>query len=449
MSRRERIYQELYALSIPFELPAPWDALPPDDGVRAVPEDFTELLRRLLATFEVYELQDAGVAVTTADGTFAPTAALCTAGEPLVFLRPDPNTMPTAVLTATGCLAAAQLPLLLSCEDGPTVQAILASDMLLVTSSLLDLIALRQLGLPATLATGLDRLEDHQIAEVCGQLGWTLPSASRAALERLRAEAAGPSEPARAARRDRELPLCLVMGSPAKFSLDKPSGMEAIIAHFRDLKNYLRIMDMSVSDWTPRQAVLDQLRFQLKSYPAGIDPARLVDEIQASWLDSLHDPLPEPKPRPVPSSFIAGARAYRIAVHNAARGLCTPAEFRQAQEDYSRVLDERLILPLLEETAGPLAQNKQAALMAASRALQMLSPGAEQMLRDPSLIADPETFPDKQLNAIVKLARTVLMLSKETGACQPRLKTPPRPRPAPRRSAGSPGWNSQSRITKR
>jgi hypothetical protein len=334
-------------------------------------------------------------------------------------------------------------------DDGPTREAIMAARLLLVASSLPDVIALRQLGLPATSATGLDQLGSADLAETCRQLGWTaLPSAPKAWREPVPDEQAGPSQQASTTDSKPALPLVLVMWSPGQFSLAKPALMDPIIAHLRDVHEHLDMWHMNVYEWSPPQAFLDRLQFQMKFHPGGIQPAELLDEIDGTFFDALYDPLPPPKPRPLPSCFSAAALTYRRTLQNVVRGECTPTQLRQAQEDYCAVLEQKLVGPLLEDTASPERQSRQAAMMELSRALHLLAPATEQMLLQLPLIASRETFPDKQLNVIVKLARAVHELSKETDSCSPRLRPAPRPRPAPRRSAGSSTWDSRSRITR-
>jgi hypothetical protein len=89
-----------------------------------------------------------------------PSDALKCPGSPLVFLRPEPNEEPVEVLTSSGALSGCRLPLIASLSERRTLDALDTHlGDLLLASSIEDMVVLRTLGLPASLACGLDTVD--------------------------------------------------------------------------------------------------------------------------------------------------------------------------------------------------------------------------------------------------------------------------------------------------
>lgn len=416
-----------------------WESWPCDDMVRTVPPDFSELYHEIAADRSEEELLDAGVAQRQADGSLAPAAGLLEAGKPLIFLSKPGTEMPDSVLTTAGCLRPGQLPLLASLDDAVTQQAIDFHKRLLVVPFVEDVIVCRALGLPATLAAGLDRVDPSLFQTLCDRCHWVpfpvLPDDPLDAVDDLDDF-------------DKQVDptVLLVNWSPATLSRAEPPGMDAVVAHLRAMMKSFRIDSMDVGLWDPDQAFVDGFAARLKFGRPEIDPKTLLAEVEGSFVDPLNDPLRSPPPRQLPSSFAMAAELHRRAQAAARSGLATTEVLQRTRADYDEVLNQ-MVSRLVQPSASPEAQNRQAAQMVISRTLHQIAPSLDHTLACLGPVLNSEHFPHREINAVVKLAATLSKLGKESDACPgKRVNTPPSPR-GRRKSVGSPTWTSRSRIT--
>jgi hypothetical protein len=184
-----RIYQMLFELCPAYGLPRPWAAIRADADVRACPEDPSAMLAHLASHFDAEDLISAGVAERAGmgapnEGALVPAPPL-TPGAPLIFLRYSPNQAPIEILTAAGGLSGWHLPVIASLDDHHTIAAIemrrtieiqtglgAGDPFLLAACTIEDVVVLRALGLPATLAIGMDTINRNRLRQLMDRYGW-------------------------------------------------------------------------------------------------------------------------------------------------------------------------------------------------------------------------------------------------------------------------------------
>src|SRR5437868_5721297 len=185
-----RIYQMLFVSCPAYRLARPWNAIEADANVRACPEDARAMVDQLANHFHPDDLIKARVCEraglgTPNEGGLVPTPPLSAPGAPLIFLREARNQMPFEVLTAAGGLSGWHLPLISAVEDHVTIKAMemretietrtglgAGDPYILVACTIVDVVLLRVLCMPATLASGMDCIDRNDLPRICQRYGW-------------------------------------------------------------------------------------------------------------------------------------------------------------------------------------------------------------------------------------------------------------------------------------
>jgi len=468
------IYQALYDLCQPFHLPHPWHRLAADADVRAGPLDLAEAVAHLAQSFTPDDLVRKRVACTTSEGILAPAPAL-SAGGPLVFLRLKPQEAPVEILTASGCLSGRRLPVLAAFADYRTVAAIRArDDTLLVATTLEDVAVLRALGFAATLATGLAEINLRQLERLSRHFGWkdhprvvnfrdlfpdrdqdaadneppvarrgkagpggetgdeaasTPPTAAGPRLSPSAAPSGPPPAPRDTPGRQSagtaarvpgepnpEYPpdLTLVGWSPSRLALERPTPLEAVVAHLRAIDRFHNVKELSVALWVPGTADVEKLRYMLQFDPGRVPAMEMFEDVAGHSLDALNDPAMHS------ANYDEARQKYRCALRaatqdGAARGP-SRKRVRRAARRFERELERQLLTPLLSPNASPRKRILQATLMEVSRLLHLQLPLAEAVFTDAllkELLGEGEPKYRGQLDPLSRLVRDVIALSRE------------------------------------
>ncbi|MBC8355317.1 MAG: hypothetical protein H8E66_25350 [Planctomycetes bacterium] len=168
-----RIYAAFLSLCRPAELPPPWDGLTPHSDCFLCPTDPDAAFAELQEQFDRRDLLRSHVAVRTRDNGVRLRRSLRDPAEYVVALRKKEGAAPFDVLTAEGCLSQTRWPAIASLEDLSIRAALADSDnRLLVCFDMLELVVCRSIGLPASLAVGLDDESLDLLDELALLCGW-------------------------------------------------------------------------------------------------------------------------------------------------------------------------------------------------------------------------------------------------------------------------------------
>lgn len=263
------IYARLLQHCPPYVQEGPFAGLASPQAFATV-ADGAAALAALRDEFPQEALVEARVAAPAPDGTLAINPALTAPGGALLaFVAADDA--PYEICTAQGCLSQTTLPVLAARRDLVTQTAAAAwEDVFCVAFSMHDVIALRTLGVPAALATGLAELGRKRLRQVAAQFGWQRVSgAPESWFEEVEQSAVGNSKGARRSAPAPESepadpwPMTLVNWSPAALQPETPEGLEAVWAHFRAIDDYLSFRLDDVYVWRPSSSEVKAIRFSL------------------------------------------------------------------------------------------------------------------------------------------------------------------------------------------
>ena len=166
------IYQRLAELAGDFSCPGAWAFLPPCTDMRLFPQDEAQVLSGLRERFSDEDLAAAGVLTRNEGGQTTLSASLVTDPRLLVFLRTGQASPPYDVLGACGSLAGESLPCLTASTDLRTARGLEnCKKRLFAAFEIHDVIVLRRLGFPATMANGLERLDGAGLRLLLGEVG--------------------------------------------------------------------------------------------------------------------------------------------------------------------------------------------------------------------------------------------------------------------------------------
>ena len=141
-----------------------WPFVRAEQDSRLMPSDGAEVLESLTTQFDVEDLLEAGIVVQTDDQTGL-NPKLTGEDRTLIVLR-NVQQQPFDIVTSTGTLLD-HAPVLASLDDTPTLNVLGAAQrQLFVAATIQDTAVLRSLGLPAAVATYMDRLPDRLLQKL-------------------------------------------------------------------------------------------------------------------------------------------------------------------------------------------------------------------------------------------------------------------------------------------
>ena len=146
------IYEALLARCPVLSLPPPWDFLTIDQDCRAPITDHDQTLAALRAEFGDSLLLDAGVVERVGDGDVYLKPTLCCPEGAIIALRESPDQKPFDILTDAGSLSGCELSVFASLRDATTREMLAEVGDIFATSRAREVVLLRSLRLPATLA---------------------------------------------------------------------------------------------------------------------------------------------------------------------------------------------------------------------------------------------------------------------------------------------------------
>lgn len=349
------IYQTLQDACRTCRFRRPWDFLECRDDCRRV-VNAEAVTSSLLEKFNVDQLVAAKVLVGAADGAQRLNPKLSADGGWLVFLR-DVNGECFDVVCARGCLSG-QVPIFSMLEDGAMRDAAAASaNTICLASSVLDLILLRSLGIPASLATGLSRLTFRGLAKLIrvmdgGPLSYgELDSFGMKILpeydchDELDPDGACLGEPLHIFP---TFDLILIAGSLHQRNREVPTNVPRICRFLTDAARYLRCDWLDFFVWRPSVDELAELDFRLQRRESRLICNFVLAERQCDLLADYVDPNGPATPSPASKLSAAWSKyceCLKVGSHNGddARRL------REAENSYRQAIDDFIIQPQLTE----------------------------------------------------------------------------------------------------
>lgn len=395
-------------------------------------------LDALQSEFSADALQKSGVAVLDEavldeEGALKLNPVLTGPEAVVMALRNTDDEPPYDLLTSGGCLSGTALPVLSVLEDGPTSKCSLGCDnVLCVAFAISDVVALRALGIPATLATGLSELGRGRLEEFAHRFHlWDAPAwdhfnEGQGNTDPLDSDAADSNAPeeenepetvtGRAA-----IPPQLIFADwfPATLSLERPEGLSAVRAHFARLESDLGLCLEDVYTWRPTAAELQTLSFCLE-YGNSKDVRSAV--LQS--LDKSTERLNVPAGSMCQVFGPPADHATTVSQLQELRQRRGDKQLRQkAWQNFDESLESDFIQPLIREAQNasePVQGNLLLALAATSRLHHM----------EAALIADnlarrvnetgtrcTEGIPEAEIKQLLALSNRIVSLAKELKRC--------------------------------
>ena len=165
-----QIYADFLLHCLPNLLPPGWRRFAKNVDVWAPPNDENSTLAALREKHSDKDLIRSGVASRDEKNNLALNPIFFGLVDNRILpLRAIPQCNPFDLLTEEGT-SSGQLPIYASAHDHHVGKGITKRGILCVTFSMLDLTSLRAVGMPATLAFGLEQINRHSLKEFCGTL---------------------------------------------------------------------------------------------------------------------------------------------------------------------------------------------------------------------------------------------------------------------------------------
>ncbi len=412
---RTAIYSTVLDTCDPVELPSPWAFLDDQLDVVGPIADSEDLLDQLLDQYESEALTSAGVAVETDEDIELHDSL---SSELFLPLRHQIDQECFEIVTSEGCLSGRSIPALSVSRDEQTCADSVSQDSrLFVTGSLWETGILRSLGLPAVTASGLTTADLQQIEQICRRFGLTAnPFSSTSQV----GESASPL--LRYAANLREVQgnnqpcsrLILVAWSVLQCTQELPPRIDEVMQHFAHVSINLHRELSHVQVWQPPVADLSQLVWALELESRELVRAALLRSI-ANSTSSLADLVAELAPDPADSmDYQEACQNLLKELRGAIPGEEQGAEMQAARVQLAKVVDRKLIQPLLDEaeqSADP--GNRVLKMQMAELSRLFFQRSSELMTQDGEL---PPRATERDIKTQLELAKTVASLRKQCGS---------------------------------
>jgi hypothetical protein len=354
------VYARLIELSPEYQPSGHWRRFARPLPFYCVTEQPDALLAMLLAEFSVETLDHAGVVDVAAGGPPRLVASLSQPGTILLPLYdaasappddslpagiPPDDVPPDDILVDGGCLSG-RLPASAAMQD-PRFRRALAADpaVLYLAFSMVDAAALWSLGLPATLASGLQRIRGRQLADFCRQFRIPRYAPDHSTPRRASAAPAGRRQNPAAGERLFEPPphLTLVGWSPQALDAAEPELFDGLHKHWDDCRRHLDIGLEEVYVWRTTPDELTGFEFAAE-HGTGRDLRRLI---AASSERSAASFGWSPPAESLPPADI-GAAVERLITSSRSRD---PAAMGRVEAEYTQMLARDVLQPLIDLAA--------------------------------------------------------------------------------------------------
>jgi hypothetical protein len=258
VSRNGKIYQAFARHCSSYELEGAWSRFEAPEFIRKLPPDPAAVLEAMLQEFSAADLCQAGLATVDENAKLSVNPVLQDSSAPILVLRSQPEALPLDLLTDTGCFSGQTLPIFAVLDDMHfRCENAQSSDTLCVAFSTREAAALLSLGIPTTLATGLERISRQHLVSLSERLALQRSSCANEAV----ASASAPPQ-ARGAEHAQRASQMLFLGWDLLTLRDgEPNGLAQVRTHFTGLQQYLGIDMEDVGVWHPGAEAVEGVRF--------------------------------------------------------------------------------------------------------------------------------------------------------------------------------------------
>jgi hypothetical protein len=288
-------------------------------------------------------------------------------------LRTSPQGKPFDLLTGAGTISG-RLPACAALHDHKVEAAIKKMGILCLTFSMEDLMALRSVGIPTSLARGLEKITRETFGELCGSLGFGSADASTHLNDEctqgpptadLLAEVVGSCNPPPLRPR-----LFLVGWEVSRMSRHHPGEVDEVVRSLANVSDCLEIDLDDVFLWQPPQKDLRRIRYCLSIG----ERKDVQDSIFGSLRRSAKLVTQAEGDADAPSGLLETRRRLQEAL---LRSGTSPADRRRRLQLYRHAIDASLVAPLVEQATAELDPKKRSHLAGLAQINQVLYPAVE------------------------------------------------------------------------
>lgn len=386
----------------PYQFPAPWGFLAPNDDVRSLPAEPESLLTSLRQAYSDDALIGAGVAEADG-GSIRLRAKLNAPGEPVFILRDRQAGVIVDMLTETGSVFEEELPIF-SALVGE--QLLLLPDNedheVLAVFSINDLVVLRSCGIPATLAVGIERLSRIEVDRFCLVFGLSREKSLRVRdleciLEEEEEASSVPLDPIQRMFRGRttgetgtvhlhpdegvdqdvngEEPLgkrlVFVTWSPSALDRTSPAAFDDVASSLKELKQYLGVDLYEICVWPATSEDIDRLRFFASRQDAESIRETLLDRLYSGVRSLEQLGREEERQLMVPVDLPTAIQMLRESELAEDSDGDARQRRRESLQHVERLLHEQVIAPLMNESMASPDPRERALGLATAQAMQM------------------------------------------------------------------------------
>lgn len=428
---KEQIYSRFLEHCEPASLSGPWSELNSNHGVVRAPTCPTTVLAGLANEFPETHLLASGLAKWDEDGGLLPSDGWSHGAEDLLLpLRVSDGVPPYDLLTDCGLVSGCGLALTAVLNDNATKNAIAENEYLCVAANMLDLTALRSVGLAAALPSGLDQLDFGRMLELCQAFEWQTPdfrrhrprlnipaqlpvqpedpSEGESKVEDVgvpQAEAGSPaaasSEALRQDAPEREvqeqdekryeepiIPILMVVDwRPAELSLEQPPIWSRIRESLALFESQLEIK-VQIQQWRPAAEQLSRFRFLTDVGAISVACQMLLQHLDHAPANCFIE-RPAPATRPM-VGYLGAYDRLRIAIDAPSHSLQERAELKEALDSFLEVAERESVRPLVELGVAERDPIRRSLALAAANIMRGLQQGNELVVRAQAKLAPVE-----------------------------------------------------------
>lgn len=286
------IYSQVLNLLPPYSQQPPWQDVPVPDDIRRPPEDPMGVTADLLSTHTQAELVEASVLTIDSTDGVQLNPALCQAGTAIIALRKSKKYDPFELLAGGVALTGRRPPVCASLRDGRILRMIkrAAENVLIVSSSSVEVALFLSLGFPATFDTGLAQLGGHDLERVRKdfKLDPPKPKPRTGSIEE-DSDEQGQEEPPPDI-------LCLAW-SPASLSVEPPANLADIVSHVGAMKQHLGLCTDRFCCWEPGREGIERIAFA-RNFGTLQHVKRAINESLTASSGAMIASPPSPEQRP-------------------------------------------------------------------------------------------------------------------------------------------------------
>jgi hypothetical protein len=394
-----------------------WSFLHPDDDCRYVNDDTNDLIERLQQEFEADQLLASKLLVRGDGEQLCLNPRLLTGDRLFVVLR-NAKRQIFDLITSTGSLSGRQSLLLLR-QDSITERVIGNTQRMFLTSSMVDVLLFRSLGLAATCTAdvigsgreGLQRLlwlvgghSDGPIQRKPCQFTWE----GRIMINKTGNIGLDGHEPY-------EFAIVICAFSLHSFSRQIPADIASVARHLAQAETYLAIEWEQLSVWWPTVHEMSNLAYRQELQDPDLLRGYLTGEHEFFGVQHFLDPSCPPAS---PDTLIHALEKLDRALLDGERHSDSHhylEKEREALADYEAQLEKTMIRPLLDSAialSDPSIRPLRAQLAQVAKMVHMMMPRMHRVQKQLQHATAGDVFPDKSLKKIKELTELMIKLVK-------------------------------------